>query len=500
MRPRELQVRDTASSAGDPPPHDLDSEIAVLSAAILEPGVVDELATVLREEDFYSPANRLIWSAIIWLAGAGEPIDFVTIGRRLKDVGKLSQVGGQPYLARITDAAPSLAQENLAAYVRGVTSRSRARAMIRAAQQIAADGYKAVDIEDYVQRAEAAVVAIASDGGDAAKQPRLLKGIVRDTFQDMENRAKGLVIPVASGFRDLDDLLVSETGEVQIVAARPGMGKTSFVMDVVKNAAKAATPAASVVFSLEMQDIPLVKRMVASEAGVDLGDIRRGRLSSGQWDELTKAATRLAALPVAIDSVPGISVVAMRSKFRQAKAKLLEAFPDIPVRICVVDYLQLMGRNPNSNAGNREQEVSEISRALSVFSLEEDVLVIALSQLNRSVESRQDKRPGMADLRESGAIEQDATSILFLYRDEQYDPNSKDKGLCEVIVGKSRNGDTNRVMLAFDRRYTRFRNHDGDPQWLPANPRPPPAATACAPSTSTSTSSTSGLERPQKRG
>lgn len=455
---RDLELRDVVSSNNDPPPHDLDSEAAVISAVLGDPTVVDEVCTVLRTEDFFAPANQLVWSAVTWLAGAGEPIDFVTVARRLKDVGKLAAAGGVAYLSKITDAAPAVA--NLPAYVHAVTARARARAMIREAQKIAADGYKAVDIDDYIQRAEASVVAIAREGGDASKQPTLLKGIVSATFRDMEARAKGLVIPVASGFRDLDDLLVSETGEVQIVAARPGMGKTSFVMDVVKNAAKAKVPAASVVFSLEMQDIPLVKRMVASEAGVDLGDIRRGRLSSGQWDELTAAAQRLANLPVAIDSVPGISVVAMRSRFRQARTKLAEQFPDVPVRICVVDYLQLMGRNPNSNAGNREQEVSEISRGLAEFSLEEDVLVIALSQLNRSVESRQDKRPGMADLRESGAIEQDATSILFLYRDEQYNPESKDKGLCEVIVGKSRNGETNRVMLAFEKRYTRFKNYD----------------------------------------
>jgi len=463
--PRDTPLRDVVSSGNDAPPHDLDSEAAVISAVLYDPSVVDELAAVLRAEDFFSPAHQLIWSAVLWLAGAGEPIDYVAVARRLKDVGKLVAAGGTAYLSKITDAAPAVA--NLAAYARGVTVRSRARAMIREAQKIAADGYRAVDVEDYIQRAEASVSAIARDGGSGAKPPALLKGIVRDTFQDMEARAKGLVIPVTSGFRDLDDLLVSETGEVQIVAARPGMGKTSFVMDVVKNAATAAAPTASVVFSLEMQEIPLVKRMVASEAGVDLGDIRRGRLSAGQWDELTRAATRLASLPVAIDSVPGISVVAMRSRFRQARAKLAEQFPDVPVRICVVDYLQLMGRNPNSNAGNREQEVSEISRGLAEFSLEEDVLVIALSQLNRSVESRSDKRPGMADLRESGAIEQDATSILFLYRDEQYNPESKDKGLCEVIVGKSRNGDTNRVMLAFDKRYTRFRNYDESACWQP---------------------------------
>jgi len=466
VRPvRELALRDLPSQDGDAPPHDLGSEAALLSAAILDPSAVAELATVLREEDFYSAAHRSIWAAVLWLDGAGEPVDLVTVGRRLKDAGKLASVGGTAYLIRISDAAPAVA--NLSSYAASVTSKSRARALIRAAQKIAADGYRAVDVADYIERAEASVSAIARDGGSAAREPSLLRGIVRATFADMEARARGLVVPVTSGFRDLDNLLVSETGEVQIVAARPGMGKTSFVMDVVKNAAKAAKPTASVVFSLEMQDIPLVKRMVASEAGVDLGDIRRGRLSSGQWDELTNAATRLSALPIAIDSVPGISVVAMRSRFRQARAKLESQFPDVPVRIVVVDYLQLMGRNPNSNAGNREQEVSEISRGLAEFSLEEDVLVIALSQLNRSVESRSDKRPGMADLRESGAIEQDATSILFLYRDEQYNPESKDKGLCEVIVGKSRNGETARVMLGFDGRYTRFRNHDASERWQP---------------------------------
>lgn len=464
MRPvREIQLRDVNSSAGDVPPHDLDAEAAVLSACLASSDTTDELAAGLRPEDFYSPVNARIWTAMLWLSTAGQPTDAVSVASRLRDTGHLAFVGGVPYLSHVADSSPAVI--NVFNHARSVVSRSRARAMIREAQRIAADGYRAVDVSDYIERAEASISAIARDGGSTAKQPSLLRGLVRDTFQDMENRAKGLVVAVPSGFRDLDNLLMSETGEVQIVAARPGMGKTSFVMDVVKNAAKAATPTGAVVFSLEMKDIPLVKRMVASEAGVDLADIRRGRLSSGQWDELTRAATRLQSLPVAIDSVPGISVMAMRSRFRQARTTLAASHPDVPVRLVVVDYLQLMGRNPNSNAGNREQEVSEISRALSEFSLEEDVLVIALSQLNRSVESRSDKRPGMADLRESGAIEQDATSILFLYRDEQYDPNTKFRGLCEVIVGKSRNGDVGRVMLGFDKRYTRFSNHDGDPQW-----------------------------------
>lgn len=456
-------VKDDAPRRDAVPPHDLDAEAAVLSAVMLDPDVVDELAAVLRADDFYSPGNRRIWEAIVSLAAGGEPVDAVTVARRLKEQGRLAEVGGATYLVRICDAAPSVA--NLPSYARIVTQCSRMRSVIREAQAIAAEAYEdGVDPDKFIERAEARISAIARDGGDQ-KGATLMRELVRDTFQDVEDRAAGKVIPVMSGFVDLDRLLVSETGEVQIVAARPAMGKTSFAMNIATNLASASAPTATVVFSLEMAEIPLVKRMVASDAGVDLGSLRRGALTAEQWTALTASATRLSKLPIAISSAPGISVLAMRSQFRKARADLEAKFPGVPVRAVVVDYLQLMGRNPNSRAGNREQEVSEISRALCEFSLEEKVLVIALSQLNRSVESRQDKRPGMADLRESGAIEQDATSIVFLYRDEVYDPNSKDKGLCEAIVGKSRNGDTSRVMLGFDGKYTRFSNLDRGHAW-----------------------------------
>lgn len=437
------------------PPHDADAEAAVLSAVILEPGVAEELGSVLRAEDFFSNANRWTWEAIQGLVVARDPIDLVTVSGWLRSHGRLAEVGGAPYLARIVDAAPAVA--NLERYARTVTQCSRLRALIRTAQTIAADGYTAADdVDGFIERAEAAVSVVARDGGSSHSDAVLMGESIRLTFEDMEARAKGLVKPVPTGFRDLDWLLVGETGETHVVGARPGMGKTSYAMNVCINAARSSTPCASVVFSLEMKGIPLTKRVVATEAGVPLEDIRRGRLTGEQWTALSSASNRLAQLPIAIDCVPAISVVAMRSRFRQARNKLALRFPNTPVRLVVVDYLQLMGRNPGSKAGNREQEIAEISRGLAQFAIEEDVLVLALAQLNRGVEKQKDRRPGMADLRESGAIEQDATAICFLYRDEVYDPNSADKGKCEVIVGKSRNGATGKVMLSFDGRYTRF--------------------------------------------
>lgn len=437
------------------PPHDADAEAAVLSAVILDPTFAGELGEVLRASDFFSSKNRWAWEAIQGLVAAGEPIDLVTVSGWLKTHGKLAEVG-VPYLAHIADAAPAVA--NLAAYARTVTQWSRVRALIRTTQTIAADARSIADgdIDGFIERAEAAVSVVARDGGSSHNDAVLMGESIRLMFEDMEARAKGLVKPVPTGFRDLDWLLVGETGETHIVGARPGMGKTSYAMNVCINAARSSSPCASVVFSLEMKGIPLTKRVVATEASVPLEDIRRGRLTGEQWTALSSASNRLAQLPIAIDCVPAVSVVVMRSRFRQARAKLALRFPDIPVRLVVVDYLQLMGRNPGSKAGNREQEIAEISRGLAQFAIEEDVLVLALAQLNRGVEKQKDRRPGMADLRESGAIEQDATAICFLYRDEVYDPNSADRGKCEVIVGKSRNGATGKVMLSFDGRYTRF--------------------------------------------
>lgn len=456
MRPQfETRARDVKSANGDAPPHDLDAEAAVLSAVILKPTEADDLGSVLREEDFFSPANRRVWSAVVALSGASQAVDVVAIATWLKDRGWLHEVGGVAYLARIIDAAPAVA--NIGAYAHTVTRLARLRATIRAAQTIAAEGYSArEDVDRFIERAEASISAIARDGGAQAAGANLMADGVRATFQDMEDRAKGLVTAVKTGFADLDWILVGETKEMHIVGARPGMGKTSFAMNVGVNVASGSEPAGVVLFSLEMGEIPVVKRTVASEARVDLSDIRRGRLGSDDWARLTQASQRLSRLPLAIDVCPGISVTAMRSRFRTARAKIEAKFPGCPVRLVIVDYLQLMGRNPNSNAGNREQEIAEISRGLTQFAMEEDVLVIALSQLNRSVESRSDKRPGMADLRESGALEQDATAILFLYRDDQYDPHSKDAGKCEVIIGKSRNGATGKVMLGFEKRFTRF--------------------------------------------
>ncbi len=456
------------SAEGRVAPHDLDAEAAVISAVLLERSALDEVLETLRAEHFYSEANRRIYEAACELAEKGTPIDVVTVARWLRDAGRFDQMGGVAYLNQIADSVPAVA--HVAAYATIVREKWRLRQLIATCQRVAAEGYAEVaDVQEFVDHAEQSVYDIARTNSASAVQP--VREVVETVFKQLEAQLKrgDKITGLSTGFDRLDGMTAGlHPGELTIVAARPGMGKTSLVLNI---AAHVAQPrevvseqggerteqlgAGVIVFSLEMPREQLGSRMLCSEASVDVSKMRSGHLQARDWQALTRAASDLARRPMWIDDTPALGLLELRAKVRRLQGD--RRGPG--VGLVVVDYLQLMqGRQ---GASSREQEISEISRGLKGLSKELSVPVIALSQLNRAVETRatKDKRPQLSDLRESGAIEQDADNIIFIYREDYYDRDDAEKrGLAELIVAKQRNGPTGKVRVRFTASCTRFDN------------------------------------------
>ena len=465
------------SIEGRVPPHDLEAEAAVLSAVMLDQQALDKVNEFLRPEHFYSEAHRRIYEACVELSLRGQAPDVVQIGSWLRDHDRLSQVGGMAYLTQVLDAAPAVA--NVASYGRTIHEKWRIRNLIVACQRVVAQGYGGYgEAQHFIDGAEQAVYDIART--EQSNTVRTMKELVRDAFERIDRAAKRGVrlTGTPTGFDRYDRLTSGlHDGELTIVAARPGMGKTSLVLNMAVNVAspqqyeKADDPNdrweepghGVVVFSLEMPREQLVQRMLCSEARVDVGRLRTGMLSPSDWDKLTPAASHLSSLSIWIDDSPALGILELRSKVRRLQAEVDRVDPESGEKkrrlgLVIVDYLQLMrGRE---NAASREQEISEISRGLKQLSKELSIPVIALSQLNRAVETRSEKskRPQLSDLRESGAIEQDADNICFIYRDEYYNKESADRNVAELIIAKQRNGPTDTVRVRFDAQYTRFDN------------------------------------------
>jgi replicative DNA helicase len=465
---------------GRVPPHDLDTEAAVLSAVLLAPEAFDQVYELLRAEHFYSNANRLVYEAIVELNATGRPVDVVSVAAWLRDRERLAQMGGTPYLAQLVDATPAVA--HVAAHARVVREKWRVRQLIATCQAFAAEGYgDCGDPQEFIDRAEQSIFDIARVPESTAVQP--VKDAIKNAFElltIMSRKGEG-VSGVPTGFDRLDRKMAGlHAGDLYIVAGRPGMGKTAFVLNVAVNVAMERRVTTSepdaphgggeveragygvAFFSLEMPREQLASRLLACEAKVNAGSIRSGQLRAQDWNLLTDAAGRLSKLPLWLDDTPALTLLDLRAKVRRLQADIERSTGDGPpaerLGLVVVDYLQLMqGRR---DAGSREQEISELSRGLKQLAKELRVPVIALSQLNRSVETRttKDKRPQLSDLRESGAIEQDADTILFVYRDEYYFPESPDKGIAEIIVAKQRNGPTGTVKTRFSPEFTRFDN------------------------------------------
>ncbi len=430
------------------PPQNLDAEESVLGGVLFDVHALDRVIEVLSVEDFYRESHRKIFRAMLALSEKTEPIDLITLSDLLKARGELQDVGGATYLAELADKVPSAA--NIGHYARIVREKAVLRNLINVCNEITSRCYNGQeDIEPFLDEAERLIF----DVSEKRVRPAFYKmgDMIMDTIKMVEQlfERKELVTGVPTGFLDLDRMTAGlQPSDLIIVAARPSMGKTAMVLNVAQYVALHANIAVAI-FSLEMSKEQLVLRMLCSEARVDNAKVRTGYLGERDFPRLAMAAGRLAEAPIYIDDTPAQNVLELRAKARRLKR-------EANIGLVIIDYLQLM-RGLTAQE-NRTQELSEISRSLKSLAKELNIPVIALSQLNRQVEQRADRRPMMADIRESGAIEQDADVIMFIYRDEVYKQDSQDEGVAEIIIGKQRNGPTGTIRLAFRREYTRFDN------------------------------------------
>ena len=443
-------MKDVDYSLHKVPPQNLDAEQSILGGILLDNNALNNVLEILGRGDFYSEAHRKIFSAILGLYEKNEPSDLITLSNILRDRGHLEGVGGEVYLTSLVDGVPSAA--NIAYYSKIVKEKAILRGLIGAATDILNKSYDAgSDIDAVLDEAEHAVFEISENKIRPAFFP--IKEIVVDTFKNIEKlyEKKTLITGISTGFQRIDEITSGlQNSDLIIVAGRPSMGKTAFAINIAQHAAieDGVTVA---IFSLEMSKEQLALRMLSSDGKVDSQRIRRGFIGDMDWPKLTAAAGRLSEAPIFIDDTPAISVLEIKAKARRLKA-------ESGLDLIVLDYLQLMrGRDTSAP---REQEISEISRSLKALAKELNIPVLALSQLNRQVESRTDKRPQLADLRESGAIEQDADVIMFIYRDEVYNKSedNPEKGKAEIIIGKQRNGPTGVANMTFLKEYTCFEN------------------------------------------
>ena len=433
------------------PPHSIDAERAVLGGIMLDPEALERLEGILQPEHFYVEANGKVFAAIQDLSGRGQPVDALTIKDHLDRRDELAKCGGEAYLADLVTSVPTSA--NVKHYAAIVRERAVLRELLGVCSHVSRDIYDR-EVNEHLDQAEKKILAVAENFNRSRPTFNKMSDLMLQSYKELEARyaEKKAITGVPTGFHDLDEMTSGmQRGDLIIIAGRPSMGKTAFSMNLAQNSSIRSDDTGVVaVFSLEMSAQQIAMRMLACEARVDMKNLRTGRFSSEDWRKLAHASGTLADSAIFVDDTPAISVLEIRSKCRRLKreAKKLD--------LVVIDYLQLM--SGRSDAERREQEISEITRSLKGLAKELNVPVIALSQLNRSLESRADKRPMMSDLRESGAIEQDADIIMFIYRDEVYHKKPENEGIAEIIVAKQRNGPTGTVKLTFINRNTRFEN------------------------------------------
>jgi replicative DNA helicase len=447
-----------AEGGGRVPPQSVDAEESVLGAILLDNTAIDRVTGLLQPEDFYRESHRKIFRAMQALADRSEPADLVTLGDLLRTRGELSDVGGAAYLAELAERVPTAA--NVTHYARMVRDKAVLRNLITTATSIAERGYAGQDVKELLDRAEQEIFALS----DREVRPAFVRldGLMQATFDTIErlHERKEAVTGVPTGYRKLDELTAGlQPSDLIIVAGRPSMGKTAFCMNIAEHAAiKAGIGVA--IFSLEMSKEQLAMRMLCSQSLVDLKRVRTGHLNNEEFDRLARAAADLSEARIYIDDTPALTVLELR-----AKARRLARDPTANLKLLIVDYLQLMRSAEGKDS--REQEISEISRSLKALAKELNLPVVALSQLNRQVENRHPPKPRLADLRESGAIEQDADVIAFIYREEVYDEDTMRKGIADIIVAKQRNGPLGDVELTFLRESTCFK----DLELAPDEPR-----------------------------
>jgi len=431
------------------PPHSIDAEQAVLGGLMLDERAWERIADKLSEDDFYRKDHRLIFRAIGELSNKNMPCDAVTLGEWFDSNGLAELVGGGSYVVQLANSTPSAA--NIAAYAEIVREKSILRQLIDAGTEIVGDGFQPEgrSSQEILESAEKKVFDIAESGARGKKGYVPMRKAVQEAFQILHQRyeSKGSVTGLATGFTDLDEMTAGlQPSDLIIVAARPSMGKTALAVNMAEHAALKSRKAVAI-FSMEMSASQLAFRLISSLGRINQQHLRTGDIHEEEWPRVTSAITMLADAKIFIDDTPALSPAELRARARRLKR-------EHDLGLIVIDYLQLMAVPGNKE--NRATEISEISRSLKAMAKEMNIPVIALSQLNRSLEQRTDKRPVMADLRESGAIEQDADVILFIYRDEYYNQESSDKGQAEIIIGKQRNGPTGMVKLTFLGQYTRF--------------------------------------------
>ncbi|MBS2023941.1 MAG: replicative DNA helicase [Deltaproteobacteria bacterium] len=444
---------------GRVPPQNLDAERSVLGGILLDNQSLNDVLEVVKPEDFYREAHRKVYEAMISLFNKNEPVDRITVKDALTQQGLFEAVGGDDFIDLLDKIVPSAS--NLGYYARIVREKAIARRLIEAAQAIQAQGFEqAGDIAEFLDEAERRIFAVTEQKAQTGFAP--VREVVRDAFKLLQNlyERQEEITGIATGFSDLDRMTSGfQPGDLVLLAARPSMGKTAFALNIATHVGCRAKfngkKCGVAIFSLEMPKEQLVMRMLSSEARVDAQRIRTGRLVESDWSKLAHAAGVLAEANIVIDDSPGVGALDLRAKCRRLAAKNMTG--EAPLGLIIIDYLQLM--KGNERIESREQQISEISRSLKGLAKELKVPVIALSQLNRSLEKRPDKRPVMSDLRESGAIEQDADTICFLYREEVYEKDKEDvRGVAEVIVGKQRNGPIGMAPVAFLHEFTRFEN------------------------------------------
>lgn len=439
------------------PPHSIESEQSVLGGLLLDNAAWDRVADFINADDFYRYDHRLIFQTIVKLIAASRPADVITVFEALNSLGKADEVGGLSYLNALAQNTPNAA--NIRRYAELVRERGVLRKLITVADEISGNAFnpQGKEVKNMLDEAEAKILAIAEEGarnkqGFQEIQP-LLKQVVEriDELYSRENTSD--ITGVPTGFADLDKMTSGlQPGDLIIVAGRPSMGKTAFSVNIGENVAiESGLPVA--IFSMEMGGTQLAMRMLGSVGRLDQHRLRNGQLNDEDWPRLTHAIQKMNDAQMFIDETPALNSIELRARARRLSRQCGK------LGLIIIDYLQLMSAN---NAGeNRATEISEISRNLKGLAKELNCPVIALSQLNRSLEQRPNKRPIMSDLRESGAIEQDADVIMFIYRDQVYNPDSPDKGTAEIIIGKQRNGPIGSVRLTFMGEYTKFENYTG---------------------------------------
>ncbi|MDP3143139.1 MAG: replicative DNA helicase [Candidatus Omnitrophota bacterium] len=434
------------------PPQNLEAEMAVLGSMLIEEEAIPMALELVDSNCFYKEVNRIIFSAVVDLFNAQKSVDLITLSDELKRRNNLEALGGVAYLTTLTETVPTSA--NVQHYARIIKEKSILRFLINNATQIVSESYEAKgNVEELLDRAEKLIFEISDHRAKGSYV--VLKDIIKDSIETIDRlyQKKTHVTGVPTGFLDFDKQTAGlQNSDLIVIAGRPSMGKSALALSIAEHAAVVEKIPVGF-FSLEMSKEQLVQRLLCSHAKVDAHKVRSGFLAPQDWPKLTSAAGKLSEAPIFIDDSPAISALELR-----AKARRLKSHHDI--KLIVLDYLQLM-RGSVRSSESRQQEISEISRSLKALARELDIPVIGISQLSRAVESRQDHRPQLSDLRESGAIEQDADVVVLLLREEYYFPTEENKGIAEVIIAKQRNGPVGSIRMAFIKEYMRFENLSG---------------------------------------